>query len=232
MTARSRRRAGAGGAQPLQALRHDAGARRRVPVAARGRDPRAGRGERRRQVDPDQDPDRRRSERRGGGLRGGGDGPPGQRAGGAGGRAGRRLPGAVAVPGSGRGREHFHHPPRAGTADQLAADVRGGRGDPGEPGRPARRACPCPRTHPGRAAGGGDRQGDLARGEGPDHGTSPPRRSPSTRSASSSGRPASCATGRHRAVHHPPAGGGVPDRGPDHRAARRRARLPPAWRRR
>ena len=82
----------------------------------------------------------------------------------------RDLPGTPGLPRSRRGRKHLHHPSGPGVAGQLAAHVRESGGPPREPRRPARRAGPGAGAYPRLAAGGGDREGDLARGEGPHHG--------------------------------------------------------------
>ena len=88
----------------------------------------------------------------------------------------------------------------------------------------------APRAHPRLAAGSGDREGHLARGEGPHHGRAyRVALRPRGPAALPGGPPATGPRGGG-ALHHPPAGGGVRDRGPDHGAPRRGAHLHPAGR--
>ena len=138
--------------------------------APRRRDPCAPRRERRRQVDPDQDHDRRppAGSRRDPALRQADHHR--QRRRGAAPRHRRDLPGAAALPRPQRRGEHLHQPPGPRPRRRLAADVSRGRGDPGRARRRARCAQPGPRPDARRPAVGRDRQGDLAQRPRPDHG--------------------------------------------------------------
>ena len=150
----------------LEVVRRDPGADRRLARPARRRGPRAGRGERRRQEHPGQDPGRRPPARRRDHprrRRAAGDRGPGP---GAGARDRGRPPGAAAVPRPHGRRERVHRP----RAVRTAADRRLGRDAPAgaDAVRGARRQVRRPGAGPRHVDGGPaadrDRQGAVGRG--------------------------------------------------------------------
>ena len=110
-------------------------------------------------------------------------------------------------------------------------DVRRGGRDPAIARHRRRSAGAGQHAGGRRPAGGGDRQGDLPRHPGADHGRADgvavgPRGRPAVRPGQPAARPR-----RRRAVHQPPPRRGVPHRRPDHRVPRRPAHLDPTDRR-
>ena len=172
-------------ARDLQAVRGDAGPRRRLarPPARRG--PRAGRRERCRQEHAGQDPRRRPSARQRHDLaRRGADADP---------RPGQcpcardrgRPPGAAPLPRPDGRRERVHRPRPVGTArdPRLGRDATRGQGAVRGARRPSRRRRPGPRPVDGRSAADRDRQVAVGRGPRPRSSTSRPRPCPRTRSS-------------------------------------------------
>ena len=122
-------------------------------------------------------------------------------------------------------REHLHHPPRAGSAGRLEADVRRRRRPPREPWRPTRRAGP----RPGLTLAA-QQAVEIAKAISLEVKVlimDEPTASLSDHEVRQLFRVARQLRDRGVAVLFitPPAGGSLRDRRPDHRAARRRAHL-------
>ena len=197
-----------------------------------GRDPRAARRERRRQVDADQDHDRRPATgHRGDAVDGGEVGPRGalqdaQRS-----RRRGDLPGAEDLPGPVGRREHLHRPSRSWPGRSTARRMRREAERDARPARrPARRGRAGARPDAGGAADRRDRQGPLARGARADHGRADgvalrPRGAAAVRD-----RRLPAAGGRRDPVHLAPDGRGLRDRRPRHDPPRRPLDLDPTAR--